>query len=65
MRERRICTMCHGDRCVASRDGSVMRCPTCNGDGVELLELAPPLSPQRRQLVIWHQLDLPVDGGGE
>jgi len=59
MRERRICTECLGDRCIVSKaDGSVRRCPTCNGDGVELLELARPLQP--RQLVIWYQLDLPI-----
>lgn len=61
MRERRICTSCHGDRCIASSDGSVIRCPTCNGDGVELLELAEPLEPKRRQLVLWWQLDLPIE----
>lgn len=62
MRERRICTTCDGSRAVyAGGDGYAVRvCPTCKGDGFELLELAKPLpvrGPQR-QLVIWHQLDL-------
>lgn len=61
MRERRICTLCHGDRCVVVDVQRVTLCPRCNGDGVELLELAKPLPPDTRQLVMWFQLDLPFE----
>jgi hypothetical protein len=61
MRERRICTLCHGDRCIVVNVQRVTMCPRCNGDGVELLELAKPLAPRARQLVIWYQLELPLD----
>lgn len=61
MRERRICTLCHGDRCVVVGVQHVTMCPRCSGDGVELLELAAPLPANTKQLVFWYQLDLPFD----
>lgn len=58
MRERRICVQCQGDRCVSLDGVRVVLCPTCGGEGVELLELAQPLPPRPRQLVMWYQLEL-------
>ena len=62
MAERRICTKCLGDRCWSPDGVKVELCPTCKGDGFELLS-APAqrldeVGPQRR---IWYQLDLPLE----
>lgn len=64
-RERRICTLCQGDRCVTvQRDDEaysrVERCERCGGAGVELLEVAEPMQPQRPRRV-WYQLELPIE----